>query len=640
MAKALNFGKIYDIEPTYIHSHFHNFDTAVKTIWDNLSLEAILDELKAKVVEEINNQLEYFKMLENALIKELNKTSKTQIKSREDYIERYQSLTKLFGDRSSAVGKVAILKGKLDTRKLNEFVKKIVDNQTALLATEEDKFKTTEKTKSGRSRAKKEWKAKNKALIKKITKAIKLEFKKREKEYLQAAGIPIKIKTTGSSDTFEIDTGPLLESINDVFQYMGSVLSMTTEKGDKNVILSSAQKFFRIFEQIEKQTGEPFLEKGQKIEDYIGNTEKFLAKLEEADPVSLIRALTITKHFDFYDEAIENFQVPSILGQIFEAAFRDSIKSVLDKKGFMDLDEPVADLFLEKEDIRGGFKTGMLYDKTSTIDVEVNKIVHNGLEVFFGNSLKLKEGEARVALENTPIDQFMKILSVNAPKEFNQIQYLRKNILALQAYALSEKRNPQTKNYEEININSQQIITQFETNFNSFEKDIIFLSVIVRFLIGMLQKTSEKTKENKEIYTAVAKTSDKNPFEPINAVYFTSFIVTQDSIYSTTQLLETVLALIQGKNIVETTKPFITMKEFPEKGKKIDIDKGKLQDLWRKKEDFIKRSKGLFEYKDIAADTGVNSILKELSDLFGVSSYDKVTMEMGKSGMKKLLENK
>ena len=156
----------------------------------------------------------------------------------------------------------------------------------------------------------------------------------------------------------------------------------------------------------------------------------------------------------------------------------------------------------------------------------------------------------------------------------------------------------------------------------------------------MLQKTSEKTKENKEIYTAVAKSSDKSPFEPINAVYFTSFIVTQDSIYSTTQLLENILTLIQGKNIVETAKPFIAMREFPKEGKKFDVDKGKLQELWRKKEDFIKRSKGLFEYKDIAADTGVNGILKELSNLFGVSSYDSVTMKMGKSGMKNLLGNK
>ena len=106
--------------------------------------------------------------------------------------------------------------------------------------------------------------------------------------------------------------------------------------------------------------------------------------------------------------------------------------------------------------------------------------------VYFGLSAKLKEGAQTVDLENTPIEQYIVDLNYNIGQDkAKYIQYIRNNIIGLNAFSVLNKDETST-------ISS---ITHYFNMYNEFEKEVIFLAVLVKYLLGIVRKVSEDQKK-------------------------------------------------------------------------------------------------------------------------------------------------
>lgn len=617
------YSNVYSIEPTYIHSHIANFEKGLISNSDMQSkaFSGILRELKEAIIKEVESQYNYFLNLESLLLKELQKKHpNTAPKNREEFIQRHKELSNMFKNKDATIYNFGELKSKLDTGKLNAQVKKTVDSVTSEIL---KKIKSSPPKRLKKEDAKdyqnrlREWNKQIKEtekidVYKEVTKEVDIRLKKREPE----------IKKIINS---------LIKPLNQIINYVGTQLSYyyknsseTTEKGRLKTYLEG---FFRIFEQLIEDTDteieykELFNYRKNIEKDFIIDAQKFEKFILSRDPNKLIRALTITKNFDLYDETIENLQLSAKLGDIYEAVIRDTILDIIQKDFLGNFDDSVASIFLNSEDVRLGASTLLNYEKSTTIDIETQKLNVGQTPVYFGLSAKLKEGAQTVDLENTPIEQYIVDLNYNIGQDkAKYIQYIRNNIIGLNAFSVLNKDETST-------ISS---ITHYFNMYNEFEKEVIFLAVLVKYLLGIVRKVSEDQKKvMKTEYVAV----DRKTGEPVNALFLTSFIITQDSIYSTIDILGFILEQLKSGDSLQQLNQNLRS-SF--KSRNLTVQSSSLKLLWDKKQKYLSEASGAITYQGMANSSDIRSILADLSKAFGLSSYSQATFSMGKEQLERM----
>jgi hypothetical protein len=617
------FSNVYSIEPTYIHSHIENFEKGLISNRDmqEKTFSGILKELKEAIVVEIESQYNYFLKLESLLLSELQKKHPNVApKNREEFIQRHKELSKIFKNKDATIYNFGELKANLDTGKLNAEVKKTVDTVTGeilkQIKSSPPKRENKEKPQNYQNRLK-AWNEQIKQaekidVYKEVTKEVDLRLKKREPE----------IKKIINS---------LIAPLNQIINYVGTQLSYfyqhSDESTEKGRLKTYLEGFFRIFEQLlgDTSTDDEYKELFNYKKDveniFTVDSEKFKNFILSRDPNQLIRALTITKNFDFYNETVENLQLSAKLGDIYEAVIRDTILDIIQKDFLGSFDDSVASIFLNAEDVKLGASALINYEKSTTIDIETQKLVVGNTPVYFGFSAKLKEGAQTVDLEDTPIEQYLVDLNYNIGQEKSQyIQYIRNNILGLNAFSVLNKEEAST-------ISS---ISHYFNLYNEFEKEVIFLAIIVKYLLGIVRKVSEDQKDAiKTEYVAV----DRDTGQPVNALFLTSFIITQDSIYSTVDILGFLLKQLKGNSSLKEINQNLKSR-FKERGLVITASPLKL--LWSKKQEYLSQASKAVTYQGIASSSEVKGILADLSKAFGLSSYSQATFSMGREQLERM----
>jgi hypothetical protein len=126
-SKEVDFTGVYNIDPTYIHSHVANFNKGVSSINEEQSFQQILEDVKKVLLAEIKSQRDFFESVENSLLKALQEKDKDAPKNREEYLDLLNKLNKNFKGSNAFVSNLSEIKVNLRTGVFNKKIKTIQD---------------------------------------------------------------------------------------------------------------------------------------------------------------------------------------------------------------------------------------------------------------------------------------------------------------------------------------------------------------------------------------------------------------------------------------------------------------------------------------------------------------------------------
>lgn len=612
--KDLDFSGIYNFDPTYIHSNIKNFEGGIKKAENpDRTLQIILDEIKEEIFKEVKAQYDYFVKIEEELVKKLQKKdSKFAPQTREEFIERYKKLNDLFQEEDAYAYNIVQIKTTLKTGRLNEQVKKAVESViNQILGTKGVKLPSVKK----------------KGTPQEIAESVKAEKEFREEVLRKSKLLQIDIikevekKLLKRKEEVKKIVKEIKKPLNHLLNYVAKQLSVhyedTENSKEKTAIITSYQKFIEMILSLMKDNKIVDWKKDyQSVLDSLPKTEDdFSSMLSNQSNENIIRHLTIMKNFTFYDDLIQNFQFSQLTGNMFEIIVKDTIHQAIEKEVSEGIWKEVGSLFLETDQVNLGINSTINYEKVTTIDLETHEIEYNKTPIFFGSSLKLKEGNQSIDLNNSPVERYLKNLEQNISKEdFRKMDYIRKNVTALNIFAEDEDKFSET-------------IKTFFDSYDEFEKEVIYLAMVVRFLIGFVRKQIE---DNQTKYLGIDMEKGSEYGEVLNSLYLNNFIITQSHIYSTVDILYFILdslgegkkwdslgiqmKLSDRKNFSSTKDQLITLSNFKKR-----IDTGNVQN-----------------YEKLIQNGEIKSILEDLSKIFGVSSYSTATMAMDSKSLSKM----
>lgn len=630
--KKLDYSLLYGFSPTYIHSHLSRFDESLEGIEDQKSvLNVVLEELKKEIIKEIRLQYNYFYSLEIELVQALQQKDPINgPKNREDFIKKFQRMNEIFNWEDAHVNKITNIRTKIEVGKLNEQVASAIKKVFESILNTTIKNLPILKTKGTAQEISENQKqiAHFKDQLQEMEKKAKRDSLKEIKEILKKREAEIK-KVNNE----------IIPTLNELISYIMGKLSLHYINGEeeKTAVITSYQKTIDMYRSILQKDdridwgttkkGKIGKEEWLKIQKDIPTGEEALSQLlriAESDPEYVIRHFTIMKRFALYDEAIDNFQFPQLSGNIFESLIRDTIHQVIATAVSSDneLLKELSTLFINAKQVDLGVNAEINYEKVSTIDIETHQIEKDTIPVFFGSSLKLKEGDQNVTLERTPIADYMKNLEKNlGGNTYQKMQYIRKNLIALNIFFERE---------EEANPLSAALDKRMDL-LDNFEREIIFLSIIVRFLIGFIRKN---TAGEGAAYTSVDMSPKNGPYgKAINNLYLTNFIITQDHVYSTVDILGFVLKVLEkdGSSLKETN---IEMKL--DSRRDFSSSKSLLEDLAKLKKKSNIRLEESMNYSPLLENGEILTTLNKLNNIFGISSYTAATMNLNRIGLKNI----
>jgi hypothetical protein len=627
-SKRVDFTNIYNIEPTYIHSHVANFNEGVSSINEEQSFQEILNNIREVLLEEIKSQRDFFEQTENSLLAGLQLKDKDAPKSREEYLDLLNKLNENFKSSNAFVTHLNKIKVNLKTGTFNDTLKKVQDNIVNKIIGDVPKSpvrnkKNGEDDKSFKLR-KEEWKntikeikKEKENLLKDVNKLVDAEMKKKEKQYEEILKEIIK---------------PFNELINYAARLKNNGYKTANGEIAKKAIITAVDNSLLLFKQFKYLS--PLIEELESKTILEMDYKQFEKEILKENPFEILKSLNKMKDFDFYKDNFKNYQFSKLMGDFYEIGTVDFLVNMLtDTKKNKKLYDAYAKLFLNSGDIQLLSKVSSV-DKTSTIDVQTVSYTLGTTPVHAGWSLKLKEGDATVDLDETNIEDYFKNISVSIPKEEkNKWLYIKNNMTALEIFYNLSVLNKQTpKDFE------KQL-----SLYDSFEQHAIAISLIVRFLVGLIAKVDKDSKTYASFGPGFKSYEEGEKFSP---VYYTSYIFTNEGVFSTIDMLNYFISLLETISINDDIKKSlddkIKIKLLSKDLKSNKISVQDLKDLWKAKLAIIENWKEELSYSILANQPSVQEILSKISNTLGFSpsGYDKATVSIKTSQMEAIKQMK
>ena len=618
MAKKIDFSGLYEIEPTYIHSHISTFNESVSKIDEKSTFKELLDQIKVTLLQEIKSQRDYFEMLESGLIRELQaKDPVGAPKDRYEYMVLLDKLNADFKTSGAVVSNISDIKINLRTGDFNNKIKTIQDKIVNEIIGNLPKTPVKQKSESDASfkQRKKEWsetikevqKEKEKVL-KNVNKLVDTELNKMDKKYSE---ILINIMK------------PLNELINYAGRLKNNNYRTSNNEEAKRAIITAVDNVLKIFEQFPYL--KPLIQELEAGEILKIDYKDFEKEILKESPYKILRALNKMKEFDFYKDNFGNYQFSKLLGDFYEIGTVDFIISILSDNNInKDLYDKYAKLFLNSGDLSLLNNVKELA-KTSTIDVQTVSYKEGPVLVHSGWSLKMKEGESTVDLDKTEVYKYFKNISVSIPKKDKNVWFYLKNNM----FALSLFNEPSPYNTMSVSAFSEQMKI-----YDQFEREAIFIATIVKFLVGLVAKVE---KDSESYYSSFGKGfRDYDDNKRIPEIYYTSYIFTNEGVYSTIDMLNYFIEILETSGIEEALKNIrVTLIERSEAER--NLSAADLKDLWNEKTKTLKdwNKKIPMTYEILSQQDGVKNMLLKLSSGMGVGMgiYSHSTFTINKSQM-------
>ena len=555
----LDFKSIFEVEqPTYIHSHKKYLESSL--LKEGFSFEDILKDLKSNLLTSIRRDIDFFKSVENRIVeKEIQKYKaagqKAPFSNRREYLDYLRKFKETIDNTPGT-----------ELFSTVNFKKELVSSQEAITEAMKsfDKFieKFEKKTKTVLTN-------KQKQHIKMLEFNEDLGFTQEQKQEIDLIFKNLNTKLKKLSNAFTEYFENIVHYTKDMHDpHTGSSKTITDAK-----IVSSSRRI----QEIITDMGIKFDKNQSSILNQIRKTienmsmEKFFVTFSQSP-----------KAREFFDVQTKNYQIDSLLGDVFEQAMFDGITNHIAEN----LTKSEVPMFNAK-DVR---MTGNISSIAQTTPIDIIFVEHTtdkDNKVFLGASLKLKAGAKAIKIEESPIlsywNSFIKFVGA---KEAKKYVYMRQNLIALSTHAEDEA-------------------IQFDLNeLSIFEKEIFQILSASRLLVGFYDMVDNQYKNSN---------SEANEF------YYSAYVYGLDSILSSADILEGMLLSLE-KGVSKGVLGISGLKE-----KTINISSEELKKLWEKKKEagqrFSKAGKKI-SYKNLLTDQEVIAILKNINRNLGEHVFE------------------
>lgn len=590
MPRKLDFSSVYDIEPSYLHSNILNFKNSLKENGLKNQDDLDIQKLKSIFFDKIKKEIEFFQSIEDQAVTDAidrftagGETAPfSDRKSYLQYLNDYKKIMEENGGPSSV-----LMKFKKKIISMDPFLKAVRSSISDLknkITSEHPEFAEYSSKKKSKKNSKKGSKKDSKKdseeeLIKPLVSDFATDKQVEEANKLVKKEIA-KRKEKKENEMKDFLDG-LAELIYSIVKISANIMNPTAD--DQKTygsidgrIKTNAEKLKELFSKwglVVKETKNFSVEK---------SIEKIRKNIAQEDPEKLIAKLSGQNMYDYVYFLIEDSQLQTILGDLFEYSLL---------KDFYDLSIEKGQYFFPVKDIK---LVGEIPEIKNwyTMDLQVSKTKMNEQDVFIGVSAKLKK-ENKLSLGQQNLSSYWNIIkSWLDKKELNKYEYVRKNIIW---FSSGE---------------SDSFIKDSLLKINLLEREIFSIVLLMRMTTGIYEKIDEQKRRMMD--------------SKADELYYTAYLFGEDKIYSFSDILSEI--------VNSATKNFlIKEKESSWKKKEATFTKANIKNLYQKKKEFWKnlekRSQKL-TYESLASSPEVSSIIKELNETMGEHTYTGVTPEI------------
>jgi hypothetical protein len=375
---GLDFKSIFDVDnPIYIHSHTKYLEASL--IKENFSFIEVLQQIKLNLLTTIKRDINEFRTIENEIISaEISKYKDAgqdpPFTNRKQYLEYLRNFKQTL-DNTPGTAVFSFVNFKKGLFNSKEMIAKAIASYEKVLKEYEKDHKT-------------KLTADQKKSIKVFLESADRSLTPAQRKELEKIIKDINKQLTELSDQIAIYFDEVISYTRNVYDPHTGASSELDEKK----IVTAAQKLQKILTDMgikfDNEQKSFITDLRKKIQEM--GVERFFATFFEG-----------AKSREFLSAELENYQVGSKLGDVYEKAFFDTLTTMM-KENFSKGEIPL----FNADDIKllGNVST---LAKVTPIDISlVEHTRENKNKIFLGASLKLKAGKKDIKLEKSPIENF------------------------------------------------------------------------------------------------------------------------------------------------------------------------------------------------------------------------------------------